>query len=192
MNDNSENKIIRRSFLGLLSQSTLLFLSQSLPQSVFAFSAPRVRRAKHVGYALWTWGLATSGRLGDGTLTKKSSPVQIGSRLDWVSISAGADFSVGVKSDNSIWGYGSNADGQLGTGDTTSTSSPVRFGAQSAWAQVSAGSAHVLALRSDATLWATGKNSSGQLGDGTLTSQSSPVRIGGNSDWLMVSAGATH
>ena len=32
---------------------------------------------------IWAWGLNTSGELGDGTTTNKSSPVQIGALNSW-------------------------------------------------------------------------------------------------------------
>ena len=47
------------------------------------------------GNILFTWGLGTSGQLGDGTILSKSSPVQIGSR-PWTVVSAGLSHTVGI------------------------------------------------------------------------------------------------
>ena len=43
-----------------------------------------------------------------------------------VSISAGAAFSVALKSDGTVWAWGFNGYGQLGDGTTTSRPSPVQ------------------------------------------------------------------
>ncbi len=48
------------------------------------------------GGTLFTWGLGTSGQLGDGTIVNKSSPVQIGSS-SWTAVSAGELFTTGGK-----------------------------------------------------------------------------------------------
>lgn len=48
---------------------------------------------------IWTWGLNTDGRLGDGTTTTRSSPVSaIGGFTDWVSASAGNGFVAAIRS----------------------------------------------------------------------------------------------
>ena len=39
---------------------------------------------------LWSWGFGTSGQLGQNNRTEYSSPVQVGSDTDWVSIEAGS------------------------------------------------------------------------------------------------------
>ena len=38
---------------------------------------------------LWTFGNNTNGQLGDGTTTRKSSPVQVGSLTNWKQVAAG-------------------------------------------------------------------------------------------------------
>jgi alpha-tubulin suppressor-like RCC1 family protein len=38
---------------------------------------------------LYAWGTGTGGKLGDGTIVSKSSPVQIGSLTNWKLLSAG-------------------------------------------------------------------------------------------------------
>jgi alpha-tubulin suppressor-like RCC1 family protein len=47
----------------------------------------------------WSWGLNTSGRLGDGTSTSRLSPVSVvGGFTDWVQLSAGFSHSLAIKS----------------------------------------------------------------------------------------------
>ena len=145
----------------------------------------------------WAWGSNSSLQLGDGTSTSKSSPVSvIGGFTDWVQVSAGGIFSLGLRADGTAWAWGRNAAGVLGNNSTTPASilSPVSVvGGFTDWIQLSAGSNHSLGLRANGTAWAWGNNTSGRLGDGTATQRSSPVSVvGGFTDWIQVSGGTSH
>jgi alpha-tubulin suppressor-like RCC1 family protein len=146
--------------------------------------------------SLWAWGNRSSGALGDGStsISSQYAPVQVGTDRDWVSVSTGEDFTVGLKSDGSIWTWGSNSYGQLGDGSPTSTkrSSPARMGTDRDWVAVSAGGFHALALKADGGLWAWGSGNSGKLGDGTTTQRDTPVRVGTDTDWAIVTAGTNY
>jgi len=148
---------------------------------------------------LWAWGCNFSGRLGDGTVTDRSSPVSVvGGFTDWCQVSASGGFgghTAAVRNNGTLWAWGYNGNGQAGDGTTTTSRlSPVSVvGGFTDWCQVSAGSFHTVAVRTNGTLWAWGFNGGGRLGDGTLTSRSSPVSVvGGFTDWCQVSAGAGH
>jgi alpha-tubulin suppressor-like RCC1 family protein len=143
----------------------------------------------------WAWGYNGSGRLGDNTVTDRSSPVSVvGGFTDWIQVSAGIYHSLGVRANGTAWAWGNNTNGSLGDNTTTSRSSPVSVvGGFTDWVQVSAGRYHSLGVRANGTAWAWGRNSSGQLGDNTTTSRLSPVSVvGGFTDWIQVSAGGTH
>jgi hypothetical protein len=143
----------------------------------------------------WAWGFNGSGRLGDGTITSRLSPVSVvGGFSDWTGVSAGFNHSLGTRANGSAWAWGSNAFGQLGDNTATARVSPVSVvGGFSDWTGVSAGGSHSLGTRADGTVWAWGGNLNGQLGDGTITDRSSPVSVvGGFSDWTGVSAGNSH
>jgi alpha-tubulin suppressor-like RCC1 family protein len=143
----------------------------------------------------WAWGFNGNGRLGDLTVTARSSPVSVvGGFADWCEISAGGNHSLAVRTDGTAWSWGFNGDGQLGDGSVTNQSSPVSVVGEFAdWCEISAGGNHSLAVRTDGTAWAWGRNSSGQLGDGTTTARSSPVSVlGGFGDWCEISAGSFH
>jgi alpha-tubulin suppressor-like RCC1 family protein len=144
---------------------------------------------------LWGWGSNISGRLGDDTVTNRSSPVSvIGGFTDWIEASAGNDHSLGVRSNGTLWSWGSNSNGRLGDDTTTSRSSPVSVvGGFSDWVSASAGTSHSIGLRANGSLWTWGSNGSSQLGDNTSTSRSSPVSVvGGFIDWISASAGGNH
>ena len=48
-------------------------------------------------------------------------------------ISAGASYTMAIRSDKTLWAWGNNAAGQLGIGDTTNRSSPVQVGSAPSW-----------------------------------------------------------
>ena len=144
---------------------------------------------------LWTWGSNSSGQLGDGTTTSRSSPVTVaGGGTTWCAASAGYTHTAAVKTDGTLWTWGSNASGQLGDGTTTSRSSPITVaGGGTNWCAASAGLCHTAAVKTDGTLWTWGFNGSGRLGDGTGTSRSSPgTVVGAVAPWTKVSSGSTH
>jgi alpha-tubulin suppressor-like RCC1 family protein len=143
----------------------------------------------------WAWGNNSSGQLGDGTTTARSSPVSVvGGFADWCEVSAGRYHSLAVRTDGTAWAWGCNGQGRLGDGSVTNQSSPVSVvGGFADWCEVSAGSYHSLAVRTDGTAWSWGFNGDGQLGDGSVTNQSSPVSVvGGFADWCEISAGGFH
>jgi alpha-tubulin suppressor-like RCC1 family protein len=141
---------------------------------------------------LWLWGLNDFGKLGDNTVTNKSSPVQtISSGTNWKQVSAGENYVTSIKTDGTLWLWGQNNRGQLGDNSIINRSSPVQTVSGGAtWKQVSAGYSHTAAIKTDGTLWIWGGNLSGQLGDNTRTLKSSPVQtISGGTNWKQVSAG---
>jgi len=144
---------------------------------------------------LWSWGLNTNGQLGKGTTTNNNAngtPVQIGSDSNWISVSAGDNHSLAIKSNGTIWAWGAGLYGRLGVGDTSGRTSPTQIGSDSNWISVSAGSLHTLAIKANGTLWAWGNNDNGRLGDNSTTQRNSPVQIGASTNWMKVSAGNSH
>lgn len=143
--------------------------------------------------SLWMWGYNYNGRLGDGTLVRKSSPVQtVAGGNNWKQVSCGGSHSLAIKTDGTLWSWGRNNYGQLGAGTTTNRSSPVQtITGGTNWKQVScSGNSHTGAIKTDGTLWTWGYNYFGTLGDGTTLNRSSPVQttVGGN-NWKQVSIG---
>ncbi len=140
---------------------------------------------------LWAWGYNTQGQLGQGNVTHRSSPAQVGTLTTWATIAKGprGNHSVVVKTDGTLWVWGIGTSGQLGIDSATSRSSPVQVGTLADWAAAGVGNAHTLAVKTDGTLWAWGGNTSGQLGQENTTNISSPVQIGTLTDWTKVAGG---
>ena len=155
----------------------------------------RTLRTDYILKLAWGWGLGLNGRLGNGTVTDRSSPVSVvGGFTDWCQVSAGVGHSLGVRANGTAWAWGFNTCGLLGDGTVTSKRSPVSVvGGFTDWCGVSAGDDHSLGVRTNGTAWAWGYGDSGRLGDGTTVDKSSPVSIaGGFADWCQVSAGQYH
>jgi alpha-tubulin suppressor-like RCC1 family protein len=98
----------------------------------------------------WAWGHGATGRLGDNTVTDKSSPVSVvGGFTDWCQVSASLQcYSLAVRQNGTAWAWGHNGYGQLGDGTTVSKSSPVSVvGGFTDWSCVSTGRNHALAIR---------------------------------------------
>lgn len=138
---------------------------------------------KYAG-SLWCWGHNSSGELGDGSTTRRLSPVQVSALGDDVlDVAAGAFFTCALKSDGSLWCWGRNGSGELGTGDEVlSRSNPVQVSALgNDVVEVELGDnglgGYSCARTQDGTLWCWGQNGNGSLGDGTRATKLSPVQV---------------
>ncbi len=146
---------------------------------------------------LWTWGKNDLGQLGDGTHTSHSSPKQLGTATNWVSVAAGSGFSVALAADNTVWLWGARDMGQVGDGVVSSTTQQLtpKMLPGNSWVAVKAGAKHVLALKADGTLYAWGGNTYNQLGFNTnqafgTTYASTPVTVYSQGQhWVGIGAG---
>jgi alpha-tubulin suppressor-like RCC1 family protein len=153
---------------------------------------------------LFTWGLGSSGQLGNANTTStNSTPVTTFSGgTNWANaettepedlytLSAGDSKSGAIKNDGTLWTWGLSGDGELGNASTTNVSTPVTtFSGGTDWKQLSFGGYHVAAIKTDGTLWTWGRASNGELGNATLTDRSTPITtFAGGTDWKQVSCG---
>jgi alpha-tubulin suppressor-like RCC1 family protein len=148
--------------------------------------------AVKTGGTLWAWGTNTSGQHGDGTITQKASPTQIGVASDWSRVASGSLHTLALKTNGTLWAAGLNSNGQLGDGTTTSKTTLFQVGTATDWAAVATFGSSSFAIKTDGTLWAWGINTNGVLGDGSTTQRTAPVQVGTDTDWLQVSTGINH
>jgi alpha-tubulin suppressor-like RCC1 family protein len=151
---------------------------------------------QYIGDELWTWGLGTSGQLGNFATTSRSTPVTtfLGG-TNWKQISNGGTHAAAIKTDGTLWTWGRGGEGQLGTNDTTNRNTPVTtFLGGTNWKQVSCGFQHTAAIKTDGTLWTWGLGTNGQLGTNDITpNRSTPVTTFlGGTNWKQVSCGIQH
>jgi alpha-tubulin suppressor-like RCC1 family protein len=116
------------------------------------------------------WGSNFAAKLGDGSTTSSSVPVNVSGLTSGVAaVSAGGSHTCAVTTTGGLkcWGY--NLYGQLGDGSfrTPRRRPRVAFGGSSGVAAVSAGGRHTCAVTTTGGLKCWGYNLYGQLGDGS-------------------------
>jgi alpha-tubulin suppressor-like RCC1 family protein len=144
---------------------------------------------------LWTWGVGSSGQLGNASLSVSSTPVTTFSGgTNWNQVSCGGGQTAAIKTDGTLWIWGSNANGRLGNASTVSTSTPVTtFSGGTDWKQVSCGYYHTAAIKTDGTLWLWGLGINGRLGNASTVDRTIPVTTFlGGTDWKQVFSGNAH
>ena len=75
---------------------------------------------------LWMWGLNNSGQLGQNSLIRHSSPVQIPGN-NWDTVYSQTYSIAATKTDGTLWVSGTNNTGQLGLNNQTNLSSPTQL-----------------------------------------------------------------
>lgn len=124
----------------------------------------------------WGWGLNSYGRIGDGSLTTRSSPVSIPGNRSYKKVAAGAFNSLWLDGDSHIWSCGYPAG--LGNGQETTATSPVSVLGDIFAEQISGGYCAGFALEDGGVnLWAWGRGGYGQLGTGKTATMSSPILV---------------
>ncbi|MBI3502073.1 MAG: T9SS type A sorting domain-containing protein [Bacteroidetes bacterium] len=104
----------------------------------------------------WSCGGNFSGDLGNGCSSgNTSSPLIINSLTGIISVGAGDDHSVFLKSDGTAWACGQNQNGQLGDGNTDTTCLLVQVNI-TAISAISICANESVFLKNDSTVWACG------------------------------------
>jgi alpha-tubulin suppressor-like RCC1 family protein len=142
---------------------------------------------------LWSWGSA--GGAG-ASRAANSSPVQVGSDVDWSRVKGSYDGQASVmalKTGGQLWGWGAGFNGRLGLGNTTDYSSAKQVGSGSTWIDAGGiggfGSYHTVIVKSTGELFTTGWNLYGQLGVGDTTSRSTLTQVGVLTNWKFARGG---
>ena len=144
---------------------------------------------------LWTWGLNSTGQLGNSSSINRSSPVQtVSSTTNWKQVSSGSGFVSATKIDGTLWTWGRAASGELGNNSTINRSSPVQTSsATNCWNAVEVGGGHAAAVKTDGTLWLWGCGALGRLGNNSTLNRSSPVQtVSTESIWKTAILGCNH
>lgn len=129
--------------------------------------------------ALLAWGV-NSGRLGDGTMLFRVTPVDVAALAQVNAFAACLQHSLGAAG-GTAYAWGMNTAGELGNGQTTGTvltpqpipglTNVVQFACRTN------ASPFNVVLMAGGQVWTWGHNEVGQLGDGTTTLRTSPVVV---------------
>jgi alpha-tubulin suppressor-like RCC1 family protein len=119
-----------------------------------------------LGGKAYCWGSNSWGSLGSGSNAGQSPmPMAVAGNLTFRSVSAGADHSCGVTTDNRAYCWGNNDWRQLGTG-TVFSGTPVLVSNTLSFAKITAGTAFTCGITTGGATYCWGANSIGQIGDG--------------------------
>ena len=108
----------------------------------------------------------------------------------WSKIFCGAEFSIAIKSDDTVWGSGRNEYGQFGSGDygISYVFIEILFGLLS----VACGTRHTLVIKADESLWVSGNNYNGSLGVTENLRYTDILTSLEGSDWRQVDTWSYH
>jgi alpha-tubulin suppressor-like RCC1 family protein/signal transduction histidine kinase len=135
----------------------------------------------------YCWGYNGYGQLGNNSTTQSTVPVAVvttgvlnGKTVS--SITAGANHTCVVASDNLPYCWGYNAQGQLGNNSTTQSSVPVAVVTTGVLngktvSSITAGTNHTCAIASDNQAYCWGYNGNGQLGNNSTTQSTTPAAV---------------
>ncbi len=151
---------------------------------------------------VWTWGINSSGELGNGLPGDSAIPVQVvgpggsGHLTNVVAIMGGELHNVALQSDGTVWAWGSNLTNQLGdgmsAGAVNNTNSPVQVSNLSSIVKLGSRDYFTIAVKSDGTVWAWGYDEYGALGIGVADRNYDypvPVQVQGVTNPIMVTTG---
>ncbi len=134
---------------------------------------------------LWAWGVNILGELGFGDTTRRQTPAQLGSRTDWVFVTANR-LAFAITRDGSLWDL--NRSGLYGPEYSGVRVFPARVGEETGWLTVATNGSLSYAIRRDGTLWAWGWKDQDAVrsGDSEPSNRITPTRVGGDTDWRLV------
>lgn len=129
--------------------------------------------------SVWSFGLNTSYQTGyPQRLYIQREPYKIPSLNGIVSIAAGQNYSLALKSDGTVWAWGGNSNGQLGLGyESLNETAPVQVPNINNAVAIEAHHTTTFILLKTGELLAFGRNSSSSIGNGTNQDVATPTVV---------------
>ncbi len=154
-------------------------------------------------YKAYCWGYNNVGQLGDGgSVTSSDSPIEVQTSVTFKSISAGANHTCGISTNDWAYCWGEGTYGKLGNGGTANSSIPVAVNQGAILSgvsliSISAGANHTCAIGSNDWAYCWGQGTYGKLGNGGTAQSTEPVvvsngGISAGTRLVNISAGTNH
>jgi alpha-tubulin suppressor-like RCC1 family protein len=142
---------------------------------------------------LFCWGRNNHAQIGNGERTNAYIPTQEASAgTDWVTVSAGDEYTCGVRANGSLFCWGSNG-WRLGDGTGAERTSPTEVAtAARDWIGVDAGWRGTCGVKSDGRIFCWGPDRSLTLDDVATTSPGKLVQVSDGDGFTSVVVGGTH
>jgi alpha-tubulin suppressor-like RCC1 family protein len=145
------------------------------------------------GGALYCWGLANQGQVGNRSSNPESSPFHVREFPHaFVAVSAGHRHSCAIGEDLRAYCWGWNFNGQLGNASEIGQGVPVPVASEESFAVISAGSLHSCGITTTGRAYCWGEGASGQLGNGAAERRPAPVPVSSMQSFAVISAGGRH
>lgn len=150
------------------------------------------------------WGNNTTGQLGYGDTTTRTSPaaaaIDLGVGNAAKEVVAGSSHTCALLANDTIKCWGDSSSGQTGYGSTTTRLAPpttaINLGTGRTAKRIAAGTAHTCALLDNDSVKCWGNNNYGQLGYGDTATRTAPpdtaVNLGTGRTAKRIAAGASH
>lgn len=149
----------------------------------------------------YCWGGGATdkrGYLGDGTLTRSATPLQVRADSVFASVAIGDGHTCALTASGMAFCWGQNSMGQLGDGTNADRAIPVPVATAVRFRSLSAGAYHTCAIAMDGEGYCWGENRWGQLGGGDVAynavaaNRTVPTRLSTDLRFSTVAAGWQH
>lgn len=139
------------------------------------------------------WGSNTTGQIGDGSTSDRSTPTVVRGAHTWIDITTGNGAACGLRTDGSAMCWGSDGSGRLGNGAAGSSLTPTPVDGGLEFASIDGGfSGHFCAVTADGSGYCWGSNFRGRVGDGTSEDREVPTPVVGTLEFESIDAGGNH
>jgi len=138
------------------------------------------------------WGHNNYGQVGDGTDTRRFTPVLVEGLEGVAAVECGDMHACVVQTDGDVYCWGYNHYGQLGDGTRTHRWRPAHVSTIEGVAEITVGQNHTCARLRTGQVRCWGYNHYGQIGDATREDRYMPTVVHGIADAVSIAAGGNH